>query len=161
MNAPAPSDGVDPRFDPRFQRGGSGAPPPPSPHVSLQRLDRTVTDDASEPVTPPESSRRDDPPTPETPAPEVTAPEASSPGATRPDVRWLIGAALACALAIVGGAWWMWELVNSRTRYVDSPESYAWHELASRVSSAFVEAGIVGLIGVVVAWAIVERRVRA
>lgn len=160
---------IDPRFDPRYQRGyaadaSDASPSPASPSRPVEPASRVadarpVEAAATSPVAASAEAALDpeagDAPTPDENAPSAEADHA--PSAT----RWLWIALASCAAFIVTGALLSWNLANDQERFMGSigtPSEEALRLFATVLSPALVQAGIVGTVIVLAVWVILDRR---
>lgn len=174
--------GIDPRFDARFQRGYDGAttpaeapdsqgrpagPPPAAAHVS----EAPVADDAATAQNRPLLDLGEDavattdatiPTARRAPAgdPAPIPAEPLEPTRFRPAPRLWI--ALVASLGfIVVGAGVLWTLVSDPDFFMGragSAEEQAVMQFMMNLAPGFVQAGVVGVIVVLVAWAVGARR---
>jgi hypothetical protein len=174
---------IDPRFDPRFQRGYA----PDSAEVtdsgaSADGPDRMAGGDAAEGVTaappspaparadspnpveptPPEAARPLDPVAADVPVPEGG--DSSQPedeGGVASATRWLWVALASCAAFTAIGALLYWNLANDQQRFmgaIGTPPEEAFRLFATVLSPALVQAGVVGMVIVLAVWVVRDRR---
>lgn len=174
--------GIDPRFDARYQRGYDGATAPAEVSVpqsapaaaaptAAYANDAPVADDAASAADRPIADLGDDAvaTTDATTSIAEGAP-AAAPGPTPaepPEPRGFRSAArLWIALAasvgcIVVGAGVLWALVSDPEFFMGragSAEEQAVMQFMMSLAPGFVQAGVVGIVVVLVAWAVTARR---
>jgi hypothetical protein len=146
---------TDPRYDPRFQRGWDGAPPPaPAPVVvPPPQPDTTRSSPPSLPAPTPDPA----------PAVEETVPPADAdpameaeddPPARNPFRIALV--ALGIALVVIA-AGLFWQMTQDQSGAVQSPDQVALQQLAYTFAPTLLLVGIIALIAAI-ALGVLRRR---
>ena len=160
--------GMDPRFDPRFQRGYSHEA------TEVPVLDEGPTTDAAALPSPddvevPVAPALAGPPEPATEAAAVAQEASPDPGtpphpvATQGPVptRWLWIALAACAGFVVLGSAAFWVQATDPSNYIGGVRAgldETVRLVVNALAPALVEAGLVGIVVVLVFWALTARR---
>jgi hypothetical protein len=163
--------GVDPRFDPRFQRGYTGVEADAvtsssyPPRLGLGAEVPPATDDAAARLL--EAMKRTMPPRP-APPPTAAAtpsggddamstvgdvdvlvpePQSEPEEGNRPERPWFIAGWVFSAALLALGSWWVWA-VNSNPAYYTgvATADMAFHQLGWSVSPTLMQAGAIGLV---------------
>ncbi|WP_156401614.1 hypothetical protein [Agromyces sp. Soil535] len=132
------SRGIDPMFDPRYQRGyipdAAGRPaavPTPIDDVPAASRDATAPHDE----------------TPPAPSPAET-PDAAEPSPTDP---WFIAAWAFAGLAVVGGLLILWGSVSGDNVFGPENEPEEWLQFSAwNVAPVLIGGGLIGIVGLLV-----------
>ena len=193
--------GIDPRFDPRFQRGYTHDPAETSFPADDRATDAaalppredaaaTASPAASAPTAPvapaPAAASAAPAPAPAPAAAPSNAPPGSGPDAVvaaeearadpddSPDddlvdqpfspTRWLWIALAACAAFVVVGSVAFWVQASDPSNYIGGVRAgldESVRLVVNALAPALVEAGLVGIVAVLVTWAVTGRRTRS
>ena len=133
------SSGIDPLFDPRFQRGypdAAGRPsasPAPNDDAPVAVHDAAAPHDETPPAHSPAETR-----------------DAAEPSPTDP---WLIAAWAFAGLVVVGGWLILWGSVSGDNVFGPENESEEWLQFAAwNVAPVLIASGLIGIVGMLV-WA--------
>lgn len=170
--------GIDPRFDPRFQRGyvpdgragdDDAALSELFAHVEREAADRDAADAAPASEDPaleapnPDARADDHPAEVGLVAPvAVPAEPESEADVDVPSTRWFWIALGACAVFIVVGVALFWNGASDRSMFRGAPSGLegAFNQFSMTIAPGLVQAGVIGVVAVLVMWAITGRRSR-
>lgn len=189
--------GIDPRFDPRFQRGYAHDPPETAlgdddgaPTDAAAPRPREEADPRAAPAVsfPPSASPADTSSSPAPADPSLDGRPSTSPLGSAPDAavlaeggpvdvddapddplvdqslsptRWLWIALAACAAFVVVGCVAFWVQASDPSNYIGGVRAgldESVRLVINAMAPALVEAGLVGIVAVLVTWAVTGRR---
>lgn len=176
--------GIDPRFDPRFQRGYVPDAAPPSrargtdgragdddaalgelfAHVERGAVDGEATDAVRATDDPTPEARAHDDPAEAGQLAAAAAPAGPEPdpgtGVGAPSTRWFWIALAACLAFIVVGVALFWNGASDRAMFRAAPSGLegAFNQFSMTLAPGLVQAGVIGVVIVLVMWALTGRR---
>ncbi|MDR6905504.1 hypothetical protein J2X63_001190 [Agromyces sp. 3263] len=159
--------GIDPRFDPRFQRGYTHDPSAVPAASLLPSASPADTSSSPAPADPSLDGRPSSEPPAHGPDAAVLA-EAGPVDVDDPLVdqslsptRWLWIALAACAAFVVVGCVAFWVQASDPSNYIGGVRAgldESVRLVINAMAPALVEAGLVGIVAVLVTWAVTGRR---